>query len=129
MTVPPEVRLLELLAATVRGPRREATYAVWLVTRIALDLLGNDPGPERVHRRRVQLLEQRLTSLTMPPPVRRALAASVQTLREATPEAGARALHGLIAPTREALGGALADCLRDALGDGFDRVAAAQPQH
>lgn len=126
---PAEIRMLEVLEGTVRGPRREGAYAVWLLLRVALDLLHDAPPVDRAHRRRVQALEQRLTSLTMPPPVRRALAAAAQVLREGTAENASRALAELVAPVREGLGAEAAAALQEAVRSDSDRVAATQRQH
>jgi hypothetical protein len=52
----------------------------------------------------VQALEQRLSSLTMPPPLRRALAAAVSQLRDVQPETAAQVLSQLVAPARETSG-------------------------
>ena len=64
--------LVTLLAQAARGPRREGVFALWLAVRVAQDLLLEPPFPDRAHRRRVAALEQRLTSLTMAAPLRRA---------------------------------------------------------
>src|SRR5712691_9163123 len=101
---PPAVALLTLLSETVRGPKREGVFALWLTVRVAQDLLLDPPPLERAHRRRVQALEQRLSSLTMPPPLRRALTAAVSQLREVRPEAAAQVLSQLVAPARETSG-------------------------
>jgi hypothetical protein len=93
--------LLSLLTQTGRGPKRGGIFALWLTLRVAQDLLLDPPPVERAHRRRVQALEQRLSSLTMPPPLRRALAAAVSQLREARPETAAQVLSQLVAPARE----------------------------
>ena len=69
--------------------------------RVAQDLLLDPPPAERAQRRRVQALERRLSSLTMPPPLRRALSAAVSQLREARPETAAQVLSQLVAPARE----------------------------
>jgi len=66
---PDATSLLGLLPQTGRGPRREGIFALWLTVRVAQDLL-RDPPPERAHRRRLQALEHRLSSLTLPPPLR-----------------------------------------------------------
>jgi hypothetical protein len=64
-----------------------------------------DPPPvERAHRRRVQALERRLSSLTMPPPLRRALVAAVNQLRDVRPDSVPQVLSQLVAPAREAAG-------------------------
>lgn len=93
--------LLSLLPQTGRGPKRGGIFALWLTLRVAQDLLADPPPPERAHRRRVQALERRLSSLTMPPPLRRALATAVSQLREAKPDTAAQVLSQLVAPARE----------------------------
>jgi hypothetical protein len=93
--------LLALLPQIGRGPKRGGIFALWLTVRIAQDLLLEPPPPERAQRRRVQALESRLSSLTMPPPLRRALSAAVSQLREARPETAAQVLSQLVAPARE----------------------------
>ena len=95
--------LLQLLPQTGRGPRREGIFALWLTLRVAQDLV-RDPPAERAHRRRLQALEQRLSSLTLPPPLRRALAAAISQLRDARPETAAQVLSQLVAPARESGG-------------------------
>jgi hypothetical protein len=93
--------LISLLPQTARGPKRGGIFALWLTLRVAQDLLLDPPPLERAYRRRVQALEQRLSSLTMPPPLRRALAAAVSQLREARAEVAAQVLSQLVAPARE----------------------------
>jgi hypothetical protein len=93
--------LLSLLPQTGRGPKRGGIFALWLTLRVAQDLLLDPPPSERAHRRRVQALEHRLSSLTMPPPLRRALAAAVSQLRDVRPETAAQVLSQLVAPARE----------------------------
>ncbi len=124
-----ELRMLAVLEDAARGPKREGAYAVWLVLRVALDLLEDAPPVERAHRRRVQALEQRLTSLTMPPPVRRALAGALQVLRDGSSDNASRALAELVAPVREGLGQEAAAALQEALKPTADRVAATPRQH
>ena len=95
--------LLQLLPQTGRGPRREGIFALWLTLRVAQDLV-RDPPAERAHRRRLQALEHRLSSLTLPPPLRRALAAAISQLRDARPETAVQVLSQLVAPARESGG-------------------------
>jgi hypothetical protein len=101
---PAATALLTLLPQTGRGPKRGGIFALWLTLRVAQDLLADPPPAERAHRRRVQALEQRLTSLTMPPPLRRALAAAVSQLRDVRPETAAQVLSQLVAPARDTSG-------------------------
>jgi hypothetical protein len=111
---PSATALLGLLPQTGRGPRREGIFALWLTVRVAQDLLRDPPPAERAHRRRLQALEQRLSSLTMPPPLRRALAAAMSQLREAKPETAVQVLSQLVAPAREAGGTEAGDALAQA---------------
>ena len=108
---PPAVALLTLLSESVRGPKREGIFALWLTLRVAQDLLLEPPLLERAHRRRVQALEQRLSSLTIPPPLRRALTAAVSQLRDARSESVAQVLSQLVAPARESGGSAAGEAL------------------
>lgn len=108
---PAATALLSLISQTGRGPKRGGLFALWLTLRVAQDLLLDPPLLERSHRRRVQALERRLSSLTMPPPLRRALAAAVSQLRDARPEAVAQVLSQLVAPARETEGAEAAEAL------------------
>jgi hypothetical protein len=59
----------------------------------------------------VQALERRLSSLTMPTPLRRALAAAVSQLREGQPEAAVQALSQMVAPARDTSGHEAGDAI------------------
>jgi hypothetical protein len=111
---PAATALLGVLPQTARGPRREGVFALWLTVRIAQDLLREPPPAERAHRRRLQALEQRLSSLTLPPPLHRALVAAISQLKEARPETAAQVLSQLVAPAREAGGADAGDALAQA---------------
>jgi hypothetical protein len=111
---PAATALLTLLTQTGRGPKRSGIFALWLTLRVAQDLLLDPPLLERAQRRRVQALERRLSSLTMPPPLRRALASAVSQLREIRPETVAQVLSQLIAPARETGGSEAGDALASA---------------
>jgi hypothetical protein len=102
--------LLALLPQTGRGPRREGIFALWLTLRVAQDLV-REPPAERAHRRRLQALEQRLSSLTLPPPLRRALAAAISQLRDARSDTAVQVLSQLVAPAREAGGAEAGDAV------------------
>ena len=111
---PAATALLGALPRTARGPRREGIFALWLTVRVAQDLLRDPPPAERAHRRRLQALEHRLSSLTMPPPLRRALATAISQLKEGRPETAAQVLSQLVAPAREAGGTDAGDALAQA---------------
>ena len=115
---PAATALLGVLPHTARGPRREGIFALWLTVRVAQDLLRDPPPAERAHRRRLQALEHRLSSLTVPPPLRRALVAAISQLKDARPETTAQVLSQLVAPAREAggveAGEAVAQAVRNA---------------
>jgi hypothetical protein len=107
---PPALALLTVLRDSDRGPRREGLFALWLVLRVAEDLAEGELA-DRGHRRRIVALEHRLSSLTLPPPVRRGLQAALGELRSGTPDGAALALSSLVAPAREGIGSDAADTL------------------
>jgi len=111
-TTEPELLLLRALAAAARGARRDGTFAVWLAVRVATDLAREGDWAERAHRRRLQALERRLTSLSLPPMLRRAMAGTLAQFREATPEGAALGVAQLVAPVRESLGAEAGEAVR-----------------
>ena len=111
MSTAAEDRLVTLIAESVRGPQREGLFALWLVVRVAEALLPPTPVSAKNHRRRLQALETRLGSLTLPAPLRRALAAARQHLEAATPDAAAVVLSQLTAPARDVLGADAAEAV------------------
>lgn len=111
---PAATALVALLPATARGPRREGIFALWLTVRVAQDLVRETPPAERAHRKRLQALERRLSSLTIPPPLRRALVAAISQLREMNPDTAAQVLSQLVAPARDTGGPEAGDALAQA---------------
>ena len=101
---PAGTALVKLMGEMPRGPRREGLFALWLTLRVAEDLLLVPPPPERASKRRVAALEQRLSSLGFPAPLRRALVATLSELKEAGRDRVGPALLLLVAPARETLG-------------------------
>lgn len=101
---PAGTALVKLMGEMPRGPRREGLFALWLTLRVAEDLLLVPPPPERASKRRVAALEQRLSSLGFPAPLRRALVATLAELKEAGRDRVGPALQLLVAPARETLG-------------------------
>jgi hypothetical protein len=111
---PATLELVSLLPRTARGPRREGVYALWLTVRVAQDLLLDPPLNERIHRRRLASLETRLSSLTVPAPLRRALVGALLHLRDPRPESAALVLSHLVAPARETTGSEAAEAVAQA---------------
>jgi hypothetical protein len=107
----PAQLLLGLLPGIGRGPRREGVFALWLTLRVAQDFHLDPPLPERMVRKRITALAARLSSLTLPAPLRRALNATVQQLVNARPEDIPQILTQLVAPAREATGAEAAEAL------------------
>ena len=122
-----ERQLITALAAEARGPRRNGLFALWLLTRTAEALLPPDAVSPRGHRRRVELLQRRLASLSVPAPLRRALSAALRHVGEGTPQGSALALHQLVAPARETVGERAAAALAAAAGRA--RQAATDGEH
>jgi hypothetical protein len=108
---PATAALVKLMGETPRGPRREGIFALWLTVRVAEDLLLTPPQPDRAVKRRVAALEQRLSSLSLPAPLRRALVSALAELNEPRREKAGQVLQLLVAPTREALGADVAEVL------------------
>jgi hypothetical protein len=108
---PAATALLSLLAVTARGPKRGGLFALWLTIRVAQDLLFDSPSLDRAQRRRLQALERRLSSLTMPPPLRRALVAALGQMRELRPDSVPQILNQLIAPAKETEGAEAAEAV------------------
>lgn len=111
---PPAHQLLGLLPGIGRGPRREGVFALWLTLRVAQDFHLEPPLPERQVRRRIAALGTRLSSLTLPAPLRRALNATVQQLASARVDDIPQILSQLVAPAREATGSEAAEALSHA---------------
>ncbi|NNG15254.1 MAG: hypothetical protein HKM89_02155 [Gemmatimonadales bacterium] len=111
---PTGIALVEALARSSRGPRRQGIFALWLTLRVALDLCMDPPLPERATRRRIAALERRISSLTLPPPLRRALAGAMDELKDTRPETAVRVLRRLTAPAGETLGQAVRDAVAQA---------------
>lgn len=101
---PDSLALVQLLPRTGRGPKREGIYALWLTLRIAQDLRLDPPLADRAVRRRLAALDARLSSLTLPPPLRRALTAALQQLKDGGADAVPVVLSTLVAPARDSAG-------------------------
>jgi hypothetical protein len=118
----PAASLLELMAGLPRGPRREGCLALWLLLRVAEDCLLDPPLAERGMRKRVAALERRLSSLTLPAPLRRALTGALSELSQPGRAAAALVLQQLTAPARETLGAEAGDALTRAARTAAQRV-------
>ncbi|HEU5219327.1 MAG TPA: hypothetical protein VFU23_11740 [Gemmatimonadales bacterium] len=101
---PAATSLIKLMGETPRGPRREGVFALWLTLRVAEDLLLTPPLADRAVKRRVTALEGRLSSLSLPAPLRRALVAALAGLADPRRDRAGQVLQLLVAPAREALG-------------------------
>jgi hypothetical protein len=124
MTVlsPAGLTLVKLMGEMPRGPRREGLFALWLTLRITEDLLLVPPQPERAVKRRVAALEQRLSSVILPAPLRRALVSALAALAEPGREQAALVLQQLVAPSRETLGAEAGEAVSRAVRSAVQRV-------
>lgn len=105
-------RLVAHLEETARGPKRNGTFAMWLVVRACQGELPASRLSSRARRRRLSDLERRLSSLSMSTPLKRALASGVRYLGEQTPEASVTVLASLVTPAREHLGAEVGEALK-----------------
>jgi len=122
LLTPAGMALVRVMGETPRGPRREGVFALWLLLRVAEDLLLVPPPPERGTRRRVAALEQRLSSLSLPAPLRRALVSALAELKEPRRERVGQVLLLLVAPAREALGTEASDVMARAARSAAQRI-------
>jgi len=122
MLSPAGATLVRLMGEMPRGPRREGLFALWLTVRVAEDLVLSPPQPERAVKRRVAALEQRLSSLSLPTPLRRALPAALAQLKDPGREPAALVLQQLVAPARETLGAEAGDAMARAARSAAQRV-------
>lgn len=104
--------LVELMAAAPRGPRREGLFALWLTTRLIEDL--GHPTVDRTFRRRVALLEKRLSSLGLSQAMKKGISTTLVMLKEPVRPDPATLLSQLAAPTRDGVGADAADLLNRA---------------
>ena len=111
---PATLALIRIMAEAPRGPKRDGVFALWLAVRIAEDLVLKPGQPERAARRRTAALEQRLSSLTLPSQLRRALGSAVAELKDPRADKAPIVLQQLVAPSREALGAEAADAVSKA---------------
>ena len=99
-----ELSLARSLSLSARGPRRNALYALWLFVRACSGCSSEGQLSQRTHRRRLTALEKRLTSVSIPPQLRRTLAEGMERLQEANPGNCHEVLQELAIPVGEALG-------------------------
>jgi hypothetical protein len=104
-------RLLEALASSARGPKRNGVFALWMFLRACEGVLPPDNLSLQAHRRRVQGLERRLSSLSVPAPLRRALSSGVREIGDGSSVGAGIALSRLVAPVRETLGSEVAEII------------------
>jgi len=86
------------LALSMRGPRQNGLFVLWLLLRVCGDLFPPNALTERSHRRRLLSLEKRVSSLTLPPTFRRAVRECTGRLREASPASAVAALRAVSVP-------------------------------
>jgi hypothetical protein len=106
-----EDRLLEAMATTSRGPRQNGLFALWLFVRQCAGALPPDALSERAFSGRFRQLERRLSSLSLPAPLRRALPGSFAELATGERDRVPIALQQLAAPARDAIGTAAGDIM------------------
>ena len=98
-----ERTIVDELALSVRGPRQNGLFVLWLLLRVCGDLFPPNALTERSHRRRLLSLEKRVSSLTLPATFRRAIRECTGMLREASPASAVAALRAVSVPV-ETLG-------------------------
>lgn len=111
---PTEQHLIRDLQATVRGPKRNGLFALWLFVRACDGMLPPKSLSPKSHRRRLEGLKKRLSSLSMDPPLKRALGGGLGELEAGTAEAACLVLRQLVAPVGDVLGAETATVISSA---------------
>ena len=93
-----EQAVADQLALSMRGPRQNGLFVLWLLLRVCGDLFPSTTLSERSHRRRLVSLEKRVSSLNLPATFRRAVRECTGLLREASPASAVAALRAVSAP-------------------------------
>lgn len=109
-----EDRLLDAMQSCARGPRQNGLFALWLFVRQCEDALPPGTLSDHARRERLAALEQRLRSLSLPSPLRRALPASIREMQAGEADRVIIALQQLAAPAREAAGVPIGEALAQA---------------
>lgn len=99
-----EHRLVAAMNGAARGPRQNGVFALWLAVRLCGGFLLAQPPKERYLRERLRNAQRRLSSLSMPAPLRRALTGALRELEARGAVSAPIALQQLVAPARETLG-------------------------
>ena len=99
--------LINQLEYSERGPQRNGIFALWLLVNTCAGIIGDHPVQEKNHRKRVAALRKRLSSLSLPPQFRKAIAAALHDLNHDSPRASL-VLGQLATPVRDSLGGVCA---------------------
>lgn len=111
---PIEDRLLDAMRECARGPRQNGLFALWLFVRHCESALPPHTLSESALEGRLGGLERRISSLSLPAPLRRALPASIRELRGDRGDRVGVALQQLVAPVREASGAPIAEAFGQA---------------
>lgn len=106
-----EDRLLDAMQSCARGPRQNGLFALWLFVRQCEDSLPPRALSDHARGGRFAALEQRLSSLSLPSPLRRALPASIREMQTGKADRVVIALQQLAAPAREAVGAPIGEAL------------------
>ena len=106
-----EAVLVEAMDTAMRGPRRNGLYAVWILIRMCGDMMPPFGVAPRNHRLRLDDFEHRISSLSLPAPLRRAIVAALRHLDPPSPDGAHLALRQMVAPVAETLGPGPADAV------------------
>lgn len=99
-----ERRLVTAMTVAARGPRQNGVFALWLTVRLCDGLVPPPVLKDRDQRDRLAHARRRVAGLSVPAPLRRALAGAYKELEIRGAASVPVALQQLVAPAREALG-------------------------
>lgn len=99
--------LIAQLSYSERGPQRNGVFALWLVVNTCTGILGNHSVQGKNQRKRVVALRKRLSSLSLPVPLRKAISVALHDLSPDSQGSASTALEQLVVSARETVN---ADC-------------------
>ncbi len=109
-----EREMIDLLASSSRGPRRNGVYCLWLFLRACGELDSRDAASAKAHRK-LNALKGRLRSLSLPPGFKKAIAGALQTLETPTIGSAGATLSQLVVPSLETIGKDAGSVVRQAM--------------
>ncbi len=96
--------LVTRLSYAERGPQRNGIFALWLIVNACSGITGPNHLQDKNHKKRISALRKRLSSLSLPPQLRKVILPTLAELSDNGPDAAASVLAQLVEPVKESMG-------------------------